>query len=480
MVNRGVSRACETCRKRRKKCDETRPRCLRCTKAGRACQGYRRYDELYFRYYVDPASSPTPPAAEKTPLEVFLDDYVVPSIDPTVSRGFLDGLPSFLHGADASSDLVMAAELVAYTSMGHRLGRPDLLDQAAQKYVGLLHSFRITLSSQIHGPTIETLVTAILLGLYEIVSGGIGSRPGQHVAHVHGVCAILSLENSPFDLFTSTQLFQVANPLILKQPLKPSLTLTPGVLCAPISYNSVQNLDTVLIRCHPLFERANSQLADPNSSSETLQATFADALTLEEAFSQWTPSQSEAWHPQLICSLRATKSNCPYYRPGPVHAYFDVYVAAVMNTYRKTYLMLLEVLIKIAPRLSQTDRTTKWMKQSHLLIDDIVASIPYHLARNLHEYTETGQSAVGRPVGGLLLLHPLFVVSTCTIVPPPIQAYVRRCLAWIGKHMGIGQATLLSEARSDQPLPIIPFQQMAEGHVLIWACMLLQPSPSQT
>ncbi|PIG88962.1 hypothetical protein AARAC_008440, partial [Aspergillus arachidicola] len=35
------SRGCYTCRSRKVKCDETKPICLRCTKAKRRCEGYR-------------------------------------------------------------------------------------------------------------------------------------------------------------------------------------------------------------------------------------------------------------------------------------------------------------------------------------------------------------------------------------------------------------------------------------------------------
>jgi hypothetical protein len=62
-------------------------------------------------------------------------------------------------------------------------------------------------------------MTVVLLGLYEIVSSS-ESHPFEHVAHGRGVSAILLDENSTFDFLTGIQLFQLANPLILKQPLK--------------------------------------------------------------------------------------------------------------------------------------------------------------------------------------------------------------------------------------------------------------------
>jgi hypothetical protein len=168
-----------------------------------------------------------------------------------------------------------------------------------------------------------------------------------------------------------------------------------------------------------------------------------------------------------------------------VHSYFDLYVAAVINTYRKTYLMLIDVLVRLLPRAvpelnastalddpnldidqvasaagAATNTIATWTEKATGLVHEILASIPYHLAKDLSAVgtmspsapgglrtssTSTSAPGVGRPVGGLLLLHPLYVLSSCTIVPTSVQAYVLKCLAWIGEHMGIGQATVMSK-----------------------------------
>lgn len=62
----------------------------------------------------------------------------------------------------------------------------------------------------------EALVIAILLGLYDIVSSADLLPEQQDVAYVRGVCAMPRNDNSTFDLSSSTQLFQVANPLLAK------------------------------------------------------------------------------------------------------------------------------------------------------------------------------------------------------------------------------------------------------------------------
>lgn len=93
------------------------------------------------------------------------------------------------------------------------------MQKSAQQYADILHSFQASLLQKSNGPAICDLMMVVLLGHYEISSSS-ESRPFEHVAHVRSVGAILLDENSRFDFLTGIQLFQLANPLILKQPLK--------------------------------------------------------------------------------------------------------------------------------------------------------------------------------------------------------------------------------------------------------------------
>jgi hypothetical protein len=86
----------------------------------------------------------------------------------------------------------------------------------------------------------------------------------------------------------------------------------------------------------------------------------------------------------------------------------------------------------------------------------MVASIPFHVADNLATFVEKAQSSLdliivpGRSIGGLLLMYPLFVTSHLSVVRAQSPSQMRDCLAWIGSHMGIGEATLLSSVRESK------------------------------
>jgi hypothetical protein len=106
---------------------------------------------------------------EAASLDIFLRDFVVQATDRDVSRGFLDGMPSLLRRLRSpDSDLPTAAKLVALASVANKLKRKGLLDSTRRRYCLLIQRFNRSLSLERGRISIESLYTAVLLGLYEV------------------------------------------------------------------------------------------------------------------------------------------------------------------------------------------------------------------------------------------------------------------------------------------------------------------------
>ncbi|KAK0509741.1 hypothetical protein JMJ35_008135 [Cladonia borealis] len=155
------------------------------------------------------------------------------------------------------------------------------------------------------------------------------------------------------------------------------------------------------------------------------------------------------------------------------------------NTSRIARVLLIHMILKLS-RLLKDDQDHTRKHQDALLgfIEDIVSSIPFHLAEDspvfLHrlEEGEVGKAQMGkenaatilspgRPVGGLLLMHPIYVASKLSVVPQQTREYMTDCLEWIAKHMGIGQASLIAKA------PDVHEEIFADGCTIVWAGMLI-------
>ncbi|EEU43445.1 uncharacterized protein NECHADRAFT_95012 [Fusarium vanettenii 77-13-4] len=181
MVNYGVSRGCDTCKKRRKKCDESRPSCQRCLKSRRVCPGYKDDGLLVFRHYqpvdnlstlqFDRWSPKTDVLLEEVALDIFLDSFVVPSHDRGQSRGFLDGMHSLLANANPACTLISAARVITLASIANRTRWHSLLETAQKRYGQLLMDFTVSLSQEKAGVSFKYFLTAVLLGLYEVSFG---------------------------------------------------------------------------------------------------------------------------------------------------------------------------------------------------------------------------------------------------------------------------------------------------------------------
>jgi hypothetical protein len=103
-----------------------------------------------------------------TALRAFLYEYCVVSVNQSLSRGFLDGLEPMLHRLGPESKLAKACRTVAFASHSIKLRRPSLYSQAESWYCELLGVLAEAVESPAIAKTSETVMIAILLGLYEV------------------------------------------------------------------------------------------------------------------------------------------------------------------------------------------------------------------------------------------------------------------------------------------------------------------------
>ena len=129
-----------------------------------------------------------------------------------------------------------------------------------------------------------------------------------------------------------------------------------------------------------------------------------------------------------------------------------MYVAGIWNCYRKSRLLFLDQVIRCELQFPEPDRKLtvgRLYSEVQTLAADLAASVHFHLTGSAEVPPSSAHGVItpGKSVGGLLILHPLTVSSTLSVVSPEMQTHFRNCLAWIGDNMGIGQATLLAKVR---------------------------------
>jgi hypothetical protein len=108
------------------------------------------------------------PEIESLASQTFISDYCISSSNRTVSRGYLNGLESLIAKAGPASTVSQSCKIISLANLGKKAASPMLLQKAETLYFDLLPSFRWTISNEGESTTIQSLITAVLLGLYEV------------------------------------------------------------------------------------------------------------------------------------------------------------------------------------------------------------------------------------------------------------------------------------------------------------------------
>ncbi|KAL2859229.1 hypothetical protein BJX68DRAFT_226018 [Aspergillus pseudodeflectus] len=507
MVYFGPSRGCLTCKKRRKKCDETRPSCLRCLNTNRVCRGYEAHanGNLIFRQHEHQSSAQPPrplpfnsmarkcslpvrvpaPGSSSLPpdilpkevprdvmgecaLRAFFYDFCIVPINPTLSRGFLGGLERMVHRSGLQSQVAKACMAVGYASHGVKLFRPFFVQEAEELY----HELLSALAQAIRDPGAidkeQTVVMAILLGLYEMIMAR-DTAPGNHAAHAGGLAALLRIENDPLSLLEA---------VCSGQSLLPNALRGQGMFSTVCSLGRGKDLDTLLLRLQSICRGSETILSQPSlHGTEQLRILLAEASALNTDIAQWQQAQSDKFKPTTAGHIKPDYTSRQFRPgvgswPGRVDVYFDMSFAAIWNISRTARCFLLDLIIRISEILEpEASDRARYTRDLINLLCDIVASIPYFLTEDVQAFLRQDAthdiSNPGRAAGGLLLMHELYALSQLPTVFPEMQEYFKRCLGWIGERMGIGQASLFAKDAD------IGKEYVTSGCVIIWAALLV-------
>jgi hypothetical protein len=190
-----------------------------------------------------------------------------------------------------------------------------------------------------------------------------------------------------------------------------------------------------------------------SSNPKDFHALKNASIALNQQFIDWKDSRVAEFKPTTIGNIspRHQESEIAVgYWPGKVDTYFDFYTAGVWNIFRAARLLLLLLIIKLS---DENDTCSEYIHAANRIVEDMAASIPYHLTDNLQVFiSQLGKKEEiidpGKYLGGMLLMHPLYVASEMPFVHDGMRECLKRCLAWIGEHMGFGQATVLANVRN--------------------------------
>ncbi|KAH8801802.1 putative C6 transcription factor [Xylogone sp. PMI_703] len=472
---------------------------MRCLASKRTCGGYENDVHVIFRQYQgyydkDPISVKLVPRKcslpirtsipgtdvipedgppkevpdekmEEFALRAFFHDYSIISANSSLSRGFLGSIESILHCLGLESDLAKACTAVSMASHGLKLKRPYLLQKAENLYNNLLTSLARIIETSAYINNGEALLIATLLGLYEMITAR-EAHPGHHVAHAKGVAAILHIDNSLLNIFGAMHTIRCGYQAIVNRT-----AANPTTISTPNCTSSL-SLDELWTTLFTFWQKWGYLLEDSPIALENPHMVIDELLVFDETIVRWQDSQLRQFGPRVvryITQALAGSEPAAGFWPGRVDAYFDLCIAGIWNISRIARCLLRSLVVKLSKIFNPNVDLSCHYQDILDLIDDVVASIPYHLTFDIHKFLNNTSSAIcpGISGAGLLLMHPLYFASTLEFIPPKMASYLKVCLAWIGTHMGIGQASIFAKASE------LDSAYVASGCMIIWTGLLI-------
>lgn len=210
-------------------------------------------------------------------------------------------------------------------------------------------------------------------------------------------------------------------------------------------------LGELLVELDSLWMRY--EVVADSSDSSKLHAIRDESITLKTHFIEWEDSQALGFRPTSVGKVSKRQNTSPFsagYWPGKIDTYFDLYVAGVWNMFRAARLLLITLIHIASKKVPKGYVQEEHVLEAHRTFEDMAASIPYHLTDNLPQFIKDSHTTKeiadpGKLLGGLLLMHPLYVASRVPVLSETERAYSRDCLIWISANMGLGQAALLAK-----------------------------------
>ncbi|KAJ5363942.1 uncharacterized protein N7496_009655 [Penicillium cataractarum] len=233
------SKGCNTCRRRKVRCDETKPECMRCVKNGHECLGYERR-----RVFIQGASKTShtlahrprdPPAEQSSSSETSSSsspeaDSDIPwfDVNPETRIQFVANFVDCFEPSAVIRDGKYRTFTHLQDTFPGFVGSSPVLDKAATALSAAFlaktkqNNDLLTYSTRLYGQILQTvhsrirsgrkcgqdlLFATVIFQIYELVNcSPLGFR--AWLAHVQGSNAILAQYNSPSPLSVTEHLFR--------------------------------------------------------------------------------------------------------------------------------------------------------------------------------------------------------------------------------------------------------------------------------
>ncbi|KAF2032366.1 hypothetical protein EK21DRAFT_61074 [Setomelanomma holmii] len=487
MRSRGrPSASCSACRARRIKCDRLKPSCTQCKRMNNQCGGYRDPLEQSFRDESESVmrraqrsyqatnrratqtkrvgakrddndislctSTSTENKYETWTLKPVLwwqpshptEDFAVANFMLCYVPGsHFDYLQS-LYLQSASNGLLLACiRAASIATFARKVGRADLLNEARQTYAQALSETNACLADPLSARKDTTLISVLLLGLFEAITWSGSSTPVSWDMHTRGALELLKLRGpQQLESTVGRNLFvQVAN-VICVNSLQRKTRVPPEIL-ELVAVAARYESHSPKYHLAYLTGEVSRLLPDIDEARMTAEEIVVATKKLDDQYADFGFGLMSASPFQV---LNGQNPSPTAYVLG-AHSYATPRAVQLWNSYRMTRILLNEILSCYAADL-QLDSAqaikTQAANNIQQMAVDICASVSEAKMPEEHDRTPawflSSSPIVQAEASVTSLLWPLSVVKSADLASAEVRAFAMGQLKRLGRNCNIPQA----------------------------------------
>lgn len=537
------SGACHACRERRTRCDKLPDGCTQCTNAKRVCPGYRAMGDVLFKNVTtnvirkakagevrakQAASRSSPQtSAPQTPSSVD-DDHgdgdlsqdgmevvtqasqlqsfsLIPTIDECATglfvanyvyelnghtRGHLDYLTDIFKKDSLDEGLHSSMKAVGLAGFAHSTHSPYLIKNARYQYIKAIQHTNAALRDPTAAKKDATLLTIIILGIFESITGGSVRSLRDWVAHVMGASDVIKVRGHEGieNVSGRRMLLQVTSNLLISciQKAEPVPDHIAELIYSAIEtirakdlVNNIQSNESafLVLDCMMRFAKLRSDVVHCREKDPLV--IYAVCIELDAILENLANHPPDHWRIRTVF----TDAESDFIYNGRYHINTDHIVSQSWNALRIIRFMLNEIIrdlltpgttpsVPVHTALTGpvfNDQRLKSVSVMYAAQEEILYSVPQHT--DAISENSDGAARVNSPVrtvwsdfrarpfeerplakisGALFLIWPLWFVGINDTASDEIRRFVVRNLRMVGDRMGIKQAYLLASAVESQ------------------------------
>jgi hypothetical protein len=362
-----------------------------------------------------------------------------------------DYLPSMYDRLAKNTALPATVYAASLATLARNSGQAGLMDMARRCYVRALLKTNAALADPLTASEDSTLVSVLLLSLFEAIAWSGFRTPDSWTTHTRGALALIKLRGrQQFETPVGRQLFvQVVNIISINSLQRK--TRLPKELMHLLAAAMEYQFECPKYQLACLTGDVSTLVADIDEGGRTAGEIISATLDLEERYI--------AYADNLVSPWRYRSSTIDVSRPevygNTVHQYASHRAAGLWNSYRMTRILFNEIIHAYSSCLPSD--VANALQQNAVdnieqMATDICASIPQFVspaefAMDLDQQSSYSQHTSSFSHGKALspkrsaasLLWPLAVVCNANVASVEVKRYARERMGYLGREFHVPQ-----------------------------------------